>query len=65
MTYLPPVWGIWSESHKLMLEANITDLEDAKERVWKFFDEGDESVGVVDACRQHPNHPVSDCPEEH
>jgi hypothetical protein len=37
-----------------MLETGIEDLEDAKERVWKYFDAGDDSVMVVGVCPQHP-----------
>lgn len=53
MAYSPPLWGIWSNGRSVMLETSIDDLDDAKERVWKHFDGGDESVMVVGVCPQH------------
>ena len=65
MTYRLPVWGIWSDDRRVMLEHGFTDLDVAKERVWVHFDAGDESVMVVNACPAHPHRPVDECAEEH
>lgn len=54
MPYQPPEWGIWSEARKEMLETGFTDLEEAKERVWNYYDAGDESAMVARCCPQHP-----------
>lgn len=54
MTYQPPEWGIWSDTRKEMLEAGFTDLDEAKERIFNYFDAGDETVVVAPSCPQHP-----------
>lgn len=59
MAYHPPVWGIWSDTSKAMLESGIEDLEVAKERVWIHFDAGDASVMVVRACPAHLDRQLS------
>lgn len=54
MTYQLPEWGIWSGARMEMLEAGFTDLDEAKKRIWNYFDAGDESVTVAPSCPQHP-----------
>ena len=55
MAYSAPMWGVWSGEHDKMLAQGFTDLDEAKKRVWEFFDAGDESVMVVPVCPQHPH----------
>jgi hypothetical protein len=63
MSYRLPIYGIWSADRKTMLETDILDLDDAKDRVWVPFDAGDESVEVVEVCHNHRDTPLSECRE--